>query len=407
MSDFVELVESQPRVLRLNDSQLAELVRLGNELAGSSSWWGENEVAPPRSVISVEARGNGAFSVRVHNAVGAIGLPGLTLLVRPKIEVSHFAYIARFALVDDFRRDDSGAWLDEGTEFSEIVAIWFLHSAEVLMQMGLERDYVTVVDSSSVVRGKIDALKTVMGWLSGSSLVETAHDEFELDTPLNRLIRSAARAVSATPWFSIETQRRADRLTRRMDGVGVLQRGDVEAKPRRGQMRYGSALKLARQVLMATGRDLRAGPLRSQSFLVSTPRLIETGIRAMLRHGLSPTYVGRHSRVLKPSTVTVNPDFEVGPPPYTGDVKYKISRVAWNRPDLAQAVFFAAAYRAPFGLIVGFRDSRSAPASELQVGDIRVGYASWNLSAPTPEAAEREMVDQVRGHLDKAPASRI
>jgi len=405
LSDFIELVESQPRVLRLNEPQLAELVRLGNDLAGSSSWWGENEVAPPRSVVSIEARGGGAFSVRVHNAVGAIGLPGLTLVVRPKIDVSHFAYIARFALIDDFRRDESQAWLGEGIEFSEVVATWFLQATEVLIQRGLERDYAMVVDRSSVVRGKVDLTKTVMGWLSGSSLVEAAYDEFEVDTPLNRLLRSATRAVSATAWFSAETRSRADRLTRRMVGVGGLQRGDLEAKPRRGQVRYGPALELARQVLVATGRELSDGRLRSQSFLVSTPRLIETGIRVMLKRGLSPTYVGRHSRALKPSSLTVNPDFEVGPPPYTGDIKYKVGRVAWNRPDLAQAVFFAAAYRAPLGLIVGFRDSQSAPAKELQVGDIHIGYASWNVSAATPEAAEREMVDQVRCHLDRALTS--
>jgi len=403
--ESVELVESKPRLVELNMSQLDELTRLASDLAGSRAWWGQrnHDEAAETRVLNVEARGRGTYSVTVFNSVGTIGLPGLTLIVKPKIPIEHFIHVARRGLFSTSRRDRSPSYLAEGVEFSELVAMWLVAGVEELLRAGLEDDYTVVDERSSAVRGSIDVPATVVGWLRGDSRVACAFDEFSTDSPLNRVLRAALVSVSANHQMSHATRSAAAGLVRQMWEVGDLHPSDMNVQPRRGQLRYSETLGLAKQVLRAIGRSLETGGVRSSTFLFATPTLIEDGIRVILSSRLAPIVVRRHGRVLLPSSVSVNPDLEVGPPPFTGDVKYKVSDASWNRADLAQAVFFATAYRSPRALIVNFRNREVGPQDFLHVGDVRVGTATWDARPDAaPQESEDALVQDVRRVLDLA-----
>jgi 5-methylcytosine-specific restriction endonuclease McrBC regulatory subunit McrC len=291
--------------------------------------------------------------------------------------------------------------LKDGADFSELVAIWLMSAVELLLREGLEDDYYATRDRSSAVRGSIDVRKTTLGWLSGDARVECSFDEFGPDSPLNRILKAALTSVSGNRQISEDTRAAARGLVLRLWEIGDLRPEDAVVQPRRGQLRYLEPLGLAKQILAAVGRSLEGGSLRSSSFLFPTPLLIEEGIRSILQTRLAPVPVRRHGRLLLPSSVSVNPDLEVGPPPFTGDVKYKIADSSWNRSDLAQAVFFATAYRSPLALIVNFRNRDVANTDLLQVGAVRVGSATWNATPDAdPEVSEEALVSDVRRVLN-------
>ena len=65
-------------------------------MAGSRGWWGDAREADSEvtSPIRAASRGNNLYDVVVADAIGALALPDLTLIVQPKIALTHFTYIA-------------------------------------------------------------------------------------------------------------------------------------------------------------------------------------------------------------------------------------------------------------------------------------------------------------------------
>jgi hypothetical protein len=84
----------------------------------------------------------------------------------------------------------------------------------------------------------------------------------------------------------------------------------------------------------------------------------------------------------------VNPDLTIARPPFTADVKYKKIKDNWIRQDLAQAVFFAAAYNSPIAAVLSFGLSEvSLP--QVPVGSIKVSSVLWRTDIEPELAAER------------------
>lgn len=399
MPETRKLVESRTEFLSLDEDQLRELNRLSKDLAGSSSWWGEAdfESDKERGVIKIEPRGNSEYSVTVLDAVGAIGLPGLTLIVEPKIPIQHFSYIAEWAFYSTPRTDSAPTSLESGLNFTDLVASWFLGQMEILLRRGLLSDYRSITKTIPTARGRILALKTTGRWLKGDPRVDCQFDTFDTNTAINRVLKAALLNISYSNSMSLGNKKRSSFCLRYMHEVEAIHASDLKVQTNRESKPFELALYFARQILSSTGRELAAGQLDSQSFLFKTPDLIENGIRAILASALAPMHIEKKGRVLKPSTVSVNPDLEIGPPPFTGDVKYKYSTNYWNRTDLAQSVFFATAYESPKALVISFTPDEKSNLPFLNVGKVGVTSATWNASfESTPENSAKSLIDQVR-----------
>jgi hypothetical protein len=148
------------------------------------------------------------------------------------------------------------------------------------------------------------------------------------------------------------------------------------------------AFYLATEVLMSNGRSLSGGGSSSKSFLYKTPLFIERGLRQILNEGLRPIKVTNEGKVLLPTSLRVNPDLTIARPPFTADVKYKKVKDNWIRQDLAQAVFFAAAYNSPIAAVLSFGLS-SVALPEVPVGPIKVSSVLWRTDIEPELAAEK------------------
>jgi 5-methylcytosine-specific restriction endonuclease McrBC regulatory subunit McrC len=283
----------------------------------------------------------------------------------------------------------------------DLVALWFVASLETVLRRGLLSDYHEFEDALSVARGRVLALPTARHYYSGRMEFGCEYDEFDEDTPLNRILAAAANAVLGTPFLKMSLRSRARRALARLSGVGRLTPADFRAQVDRRHGYYADALALARHVLAATGRSVELGSERAWSFLIRTPEMVEAGVREILRQGLEDfVSVTNRGRTLEGTTHRLKPDL-VFDDIAIGDVKYKLVGADWQRADMYQITTFATGYRVEDAILVSFigDDGRHA-LPQLKIGPVRLRHLAWDArDANPPEASAASMISEAREAL--------
>lgn len=404
MDRTFELVESSARILDLNREQLEALDILSEELSGSQEYWGSTPLLHGEQresrIIRVESTRSGKYSVTVLDAVGALSIPGMTLIVKPKIPENHFNYIATRGLTSEGRFSRGALNLEKGVAFQDAVHLWFIQELEHLVSVGLSRDYIQREERIQFVRGSVNQLTTSLNLARGVLAIDCRFDEFETDHALNRVLKGALSAVIARGSSNMDLQFRASRLDRVMRDVSLPTPSDLMAPRRNLRAIDADAFYLATEVLKAHGRTLSGGKSNSKSFLYKTPLFIERGLRQILHEGLRPIKVTNDGRVLLPTSLRVNPDLTIARPPFTADVKYKNIKDGWVRQDLAQAVFFAAAYKSPISAVLSFGPS-DVSLPDVPVGAIKVSSVVWKTDIE-PELAALQIVKDFLGWIPES-----
>ncbi len=401
------LVESRPTELEISAEEAQALAALGQKLASDKTWWGEvgeedlEESGDDRrrSVIKVSPSGPGKWQVTVVDAVGVAALPELQLVVAPKIPISHLLFL--FSESGDWPKldDQAIAQLASADDLAELVAYWYLNCLERVLRLDLVRDYRPTEDDLDSVRGQIVPLPTAALYYSGRLSAHCEFEEFDVDTPLNRVLKAAAQAILGNPGFSPDRTRRAIRFVSRMSEVGPLRAADIRvAHVDRRTAHCREALVLARHVLRSNGRTLTAGLQTARSFLIRTPEMVEQGIRNYLDRALRPTTrVTKEGRQLEGSTMRLTPDLMFRPAVAVGDVKYQLTGQGWSRSHIYQGVTFATGFWTPNGLVISFSENESAHLDEVRVGGVRVHSAMWKaIPSLVAEEAANDLLGQVQ-----------
>ena len=374
------LTESKVFSIELADDQAEALSALGRKLASDRAWWGrsgdediENE---RRTVLRCSPITAGLWSVYVSNAVGTVTTRDLQLIVEPKIPADHLFYL--MGRSESWpRMDKSLAPLQRDRSLFSLVVRWFLNATERLLRSELMEDYRETRYDVEAVRGQLEAMGTAHLYYAGRLAAACVFEEFDVDTPLNRTLKAAARAVLRDPTMEPASRRRAERLVVRMDGVGPLQFGDLRVPIDRRTSSYHDPIVLARHIIGAQGRALAAGDVSARAFLIRTPELIEEGVRKVLAEGMTKLCsVKKEGRQLPETTMTINPDLCFGQVAI-GDIKYKLNWTSWSRADLYQSVAFAVGFGRNRALIVSFCDDHRDALGPVWFGDVRVDHALW------------------------------
>jgi hypothetical protein len=87
--------------------------------------------------------------------------------------------------------------------------------------------------SSDASRLEVVPLSTARAFYVGRLESAREYEEFNTDTPLNRMLRAASRSVGASELLSWTDRRRALSSLARMPNVTELQAGDLRAQPGR------------------------------------------------------------------------------------------------------------------------------------------------------------------------------
>ncbi len=383
----------------LSSEEQALLEEAGRALARGTDRYGATQVDSKASLVQVRRIDSATARVLVLDAVGLVATPTVQLNVRPKIPVPHLLEILQAA--DVVPRFATGEGLmKESQSLVILVAHWFVTALEKVLEEGLARDYRSHRDELTAVRGRVLPLPTARLFYRGRVAIVADYEEFDFDTPLNRMMLNVARILAGATPLPGSIRRRALRAAKRMDGVGWLRSSDAAVEIDRRTHYYTDALKLARQIVAATGRSLDAGSRRSWTFLFRTPIPVEVGIRAIITDALGDLVSVRKGRLpLTGANLTINPDLVLEDTEVRaiGDVKYKLLGAEWERPDLYEAAAFAAGYRVPQAVVALFAEPGTHPLPAVQIGDHLVRQVYWPAdSSLSAEAARQQFAKQLR-----------
>jgi len=394
-------------LVQLREAQLSEVVDLTIEqaeaLRGETEWFRiqveSDEVEEAKTdrlaleLVYVEA---GRYQIRAGNFVGVVVAGDITVIIRPKINFQHFAYIA----AQSFGVPRSGAQsvqLDDENAFQVLIARWFLESARHIIPNLLISDYMEVRERVPTKRGRVHYIPTYRMWLRAQFELDVTHEEFELNHPLNRILRKGLQMVSAIRQLNQPDRQLALRLLGAMPSVGEMSPADLAAGIDRRSHHYETPIQLARCLIAGRGRALEAGGRKSQTFLVETPLLIESGLRNILSDHIRECERCPRYEIVS-SLGEVKPDliFRHSSHKRVGDIKYKVFD-SWGdmRTDLYQSVFFAAAYQTHQSVILGFTADPSHRLDEVRVGKHRVKGVLWRASEDVePHDAAADVIEQ-------------
>jgi 5-methylcytosine-specific restriction enzyme subunit McrC len=345
-----------------------------------------------RSVIHLQRTGNECL-VRVVDAIGTIALPSLILDVKPKIPGRHLLYLLeRGELLPRLEAEQTTLQADQ--TLLELVARWYVAALGKILEEGLARDYRSEHGECPAVRGRLLALPTARLYYGGRLSVVSEYEEFDFDTPLNRLLLAATKLLVGHPAVPWEVQARARRATLRMDGIGPLRHGDVHVGLERRTGYYRDAALLAKHIVQGVGRALEVGGERVWTFLIRTPEAVEEGMRSVLIEGLPALEPRKEAITLRDTTMTLNPDV-VFADKAIADVKHKLAARRWRRADLYQLIAFATGFDVSHAAMIDFVGEHAPTPPNVNIGRVLVTHLGWPaIDSLTPHAACQALVDQ-------------
>lgn len=318
------LTEYQPKTETLDQHELTALVATG--------------------LVGVTPTGEDTFELRAGSVVGTLILPRLRVLIRPKIGLSNTFFLLSYGSGLVQWREDAFPYAAD--DFYEAVA-WLLE-AEVrrAAPLGLVRDYRQYEESLPTLRGRIDVGSQVTRRLGQPIPLDCRYQEYDEDTPLNRVIKAGIQRLLGLPGIE---RRVANQLRHHLRLFAAV--ADVSYAPSAvPDLRYSrltssweAAGRIAELILRADSVRDTLGEVQGASFTVDMNKLFEQFIERVtaeiaLEHGWTFDAQARRrlsdSVFIKPDLLLRRGDRDCA----VGDAKYKaLSPADWPHADLPAA----------------------------------------------------------------------
>ena len=217
----------------------------------------------------------------------------------------------------------------------ELLMRQFLEHVGDIVRRGIARSYVDQQDNLRFIRGKLVLREHIKRNVTDKSNVYCEFDEFEMDRPINRLIKGALEIVSRNSRDSTNRQHCREFLFW-FDRVRATQdpSGDFRAIHHdRLIQHYQPAMPTCRLILQGLNPLTKQGANRTQSMLFPMNKVFEDYVSAKLRtqfkkwtvksqaqsHSLVQNHVGSRIFQLKPDLA-----FKQGNRNLIGDTKWKL-----------------------------------------------------------------------------------
>ena len=153
-------------------------------------------VVEPEISISRSLDDDDSYEIKVNNAIGQIVLGERVINIAPKIGPDHFIEIYS---KDKDKYKNLSIYKNQGNANSGdllfLILFDFLQGVEVVVNKGIRKGYKLVNEELKFIKGHVNVLKTTRNLLSVVA-IDTDYEEFSIDTPLNRLIKSALFIVT-------------------------------------------------------------------------------------------------------------------------------------------------------------------------------------------------------------------
>lgn len=399
------------RHLTLTEFQTTEGVDLSHEEVAMLQ-----TIAP--SISITPSRQAGKFDLKPGAHIGAIALPTIYFLVRPKLEMSRLMFVLSYAV-------DPRQWRDVGFEFEEDQTLFeailpgYVFQLRRSLRRGLLRGYVPVEETSISLRGRLRFGDQISRRYGRSVPAEIAFDDYTEDVFLNRLLKAALRAAARMPL-------RSSCLRRRLRAFDLIFRdvSDVEFDPRRvpvpGYTRLDEHLRpavdLARLILQASSFQHRRGEVHAAAFLVDMNHVFEEFVVVALREALALSAAelvqGRGNRALKLDRrrrIGLAPDlawWRSGQCIFVGDVKYKrLSLSGYIHADVYQLLAYAIATELRSAMLVYAQGEAEATAHDVPFAGKTLLVRTLDLSREPEDILQQvgRLADEIRDRANDPP----
>lgn len=268
------------RVLVLDEHQSASQVPLSPEQAEALRG------AAARLQVRHSGRA-GHYDVRAGNVVGVLVVPGLRVVIRPKIPVARLFYLLGYSS----RAPLLGhvAPFDENLDLLESLAPHFARLLGQALSRGLVREYAEHADVLHAVRGRIDLLGLMTRRFGVWPPVPCEFTDHTADTLPNQLMLAATvllRRLTSSP----DVGAVLGALEARMDEVSHIRFPATNVPSANLDRRHAhceAAVRMAELVLRHMSIEAQAGSVRSTSFLIDMNALYEDFVVAAIGNSLS------------------------------------------------------------------------------------------------------------------------
>src|ERR1700758_1929364 len=166
----------------------------------------------------------GAWLVGAAGKVGAAQVGDVVVRIKPKVPIRRLLFLVGYSL-------HGAAWqastvdIDESADLIPAVAQALWRQVARAIHQGLLPGYVTVEESSPVLRGRLRE-RAQLAMHHGLPLpLEIRHDEFTVDIAENQILRTACERMLLVPRVDEESTRMLRRLLRDFADVRSIDRG--------------------------------------------------------------------------------------------------------------------------------------------------------------------------------------
>lgn len=308
----------------------------------------------------------GRYVLTARALVGRAVLPRRWLSVRPKTPVANlFAMLAATARLP--RWEDAGTGHADSDDFLAGLARLYGAALAAYLASSPRRASVDVIEAAPVVRGKLLLAPTLRQPPSARHRPITRRGLWSLDTPAHRLLKRATRI--ARDLVPTDAARRGldVALTKLADVADIDATEDLFDRLTLSRLDApaGSALALARWLVVGVAPALEAGHRTLPTFSLDLGRLFEAFVAHLITDGLPdarvtaqrPTPLDRARRVwLRPDLVVAR----AGRPAVVLDTKYKLAAIP-DPADLYQLTTYCQALGIGHGVLVYPAPTPTAP----------------------------------------------
>ena len=398
------------RNLDLREWERSDPIRLSASEIGAL-----RSVLPPSDLGVDPADGlDGAYRLTPFSTVGAVEVGGLSVLIRPKIDIPQTLSLACYASdLARFQRSDFD--FAQADALPDILALALARHARRAFSRGLLHGYREEEDALHTVRGRIRFDEMIRRRFGAPPPVDVRYDEFTDDILENRLVKAAAARLAAARLRSRDARRGLGRISATLDNVSLTEfRAKEPPAPRFDRLNehYRGVVALSRLILRLSAFESRRGTAaRAAGFLINMNELFQRFVTRALRETLRASDATLRSDANLPRKLTLDegptpdapgrvsllPDltwWEGGDCLFVGDVKYKKVSDSGGVPnaDLYQLLAYAAALDLPGGtLIYAKGEAREGEHIVRRVGK-RLRVAALDLSGDLDAVLNRVSV---------------
>ena len=229
-----------------------------------------------QGICDISLGEDGKFFASNFSRVGLIKVGNTTVEIRPKISVAQVLQL----LIGDlsgFKSLDQRAEIETDQSWTVALVEFFLKKTEEALSRGPHHGYVSVSESSRVIRGRIDFSRQAKKSPGILIPIEVDYDEYTPDIPENRILKTAIQIAKSRLTLFSPLRTRILRLDSILKDVSILNSwgNSPHIEFNRLTEHYKPAISLAELIIRFSGIDSRRGDTSATSFLLHMEKIFE------------------------------------------------------------------------------------------------------------------------------------